>query len=125
VRMALLVALGGGIGSVLRWLVQVVANRLAPGSAFPWGTLAVNVAGSFAIGLLMTLALERVLVSNELRGFLVTGVLGGFTTFSAFSWESLALLRDGQWPAALAYVGGSLVAGLAAAFAGAAVAARM
>jgi CrcB protein len=68
--------------------------------------------------------LERALVSPALRLLLVTGVLGGFTTFSAFSWESLALLRDAQWPAAFGYVAGSVVAGLLAAFAGATLAAR-
>jgi CrcB protein len=71
------------------------------------------------------LALERALVSPPTRIFLVTGVLGGFTTFSAFSWESLALLRDAQWPAAIAYMLGSLVVGVGAAFAGAAIATRL
>jgi CrcB protein len=125
VRLVLLVALGGALGSVARWLVSGWVQRLAPSSTFPWGTFAVNAAGSFAIGLLMVLALERALISPATRVFLVTGILGGFTTFSAFSWESLALVRDAQWPAALAYMLGSLVVGFAAAFAGAAIATRL
>ena len=121
----LLVALGGALGSVARWAVAGWVHRLSPTSTFPWGTLTVNIVGSFAIGALLTLALERALVSPNARLFLVTGVLGGFTTFSAFSWESLALARDAQWPAALAYVFGSLAAGLLAAFAGAMLATRI
>lgn len=123
-RTAALIALGGALGSVGRWLVQGLAHRIAPHSAFPWGTLAVNVIGSFGIGLVMSLALERNVVSPTARFFLVTGVLGGFTTFSAFSWEALVLAREGQWAAAIAYTGGSLLAGLAAALAGVAVALR-
>ena len=123
-RNVLRVALGGAFGSVLRWLVSGWVQRLTPTSTFPWGTFAVNAIGSFAIGALLTLALERALVSPALRLLLVTGVLGGFTTFSAFSWESLALVRDAQWPAAFGYVAGSVVVGLLAAFAGATLAAR-
>jgi fluoride exporter len=125
VKDALLIALGGAFGSVARWLVSGWAHRLTPTSTFPWGTFAVNASGSFAIGAVLTLALERALVPPATRLFLVTGVLGGYTTFSAFSWESLALLRDGQWPAALGYTLGSLVTGVLAAFAGAALAARI
>ncbi len=124
-RTVLLVALGGALGSVARWAVGGWVHRLSPTSTFPWGTLTVNIVGSFAIGAVLTLALERALVSPNARLFLVTGVLGGFTTFSAFSWESIALVRDAQWPAAFAYVFGSLAAGLLAAFAGAALAARL
>jgi CrcB protein len=125
VKAMLLIGLGGALGSVARWLVSGWAQSLTPTSTFPWGTFAVNAIGSFAIGALMTLALERALVSPNTRLFMVTGVLGGFTTFSAFSWEALALLRDAQWPAALAYTFGSLATGLIAAFAGAALAARL
>ena len=122
---ALLVALGGAIGSVARWAVSNWIHRVTPAATFPWGTFAVNAAGSFAIGALMTLTLERSLVPPNARLFLVTGVLGGFSTFSAFSWESLALLRLGQWPTAIAYLFGSLAVGLLAAFAGAMLAARI
>ena len=95
-RIALLVALGGATGSVLRWLVTQWAQRLTPASSFPWGTLTVNAVGSLAIGALMTLAAERASLSPEMRMLLVTGVLGGFTTFSAYSYETLVLLKDGR-----------------------------
>lgn len=123
-RNLLLVAAGGAIGSALRWGLTGLVQRWS-GSAFPWGTFAVNAAGSLAIGFLMALALERALVSPATRLFVVTGVLGGFTTFSAFSYETLALLRDGQWPAAAAYAFGSLLAGVAGAMSGWALATRI
>ena len=121
----LLVALGGALGSVARWLLTGWVQSLSPTSTFPWGTFAVNAVGSFAIGALVTLALERALVPPSARLFLVTGVLGGFTTFSAFSYETLQLMRDGQWPAAFGYSVSSLVVGVAAAFVGCAAAARL
>ena len=103
----LLVALGGALGSVLRYGVGVYATA-ALGGGFPWGTLAVNIIGSASIGLLGGLG-----VSGDLRLLLVTGVLGGFTTFSAFSLETGLLFQRGWWWAAL-YVGASLGLGLAA-----------
>ncbi len=117
-RIALLVALGGATGSVLRWLVTQWAQRLTPASSFPWGTLTVNAVGSLAIGALMTLAAERASLSPEMRMLLVTGVLGGFTTFSAYSYETLVLLKDGQTSAAALYAFGSVALGVAAAFLG-------
>lgn len=114
----LLVALGGGAGSVLRWSVSSLAQRLTPGAALPWGTLAVNVIGSFAIGALLALADERGALAPEMRLLLVTGVLGGFTTFSAYSAETLALLRAGHGALALLYGAGSIVLGVGAAYAG-------
>jgi len=125
VRDALLVAIGGALGSVARWAMTGWVQRASPTSTFPWGTFTVNAIGSFAIGLVLVLALERALVPPAWRLLLVTGVLGGFTTFSALSWETLALLRDGQWPAALGYALGSIVVGLTAAFAGASLAQRI
>ena len=124
-RSALLVALGGALGSVLRWAVGGWVHAALPTSTFPWGTFSVNALGSFAIGALLGLALERALVSPPMRLLLVTGVLGGFTTFSAFSFETLQLLRDGQWPAAVGYSLGSVALGLFAAFGGWALAARI
>lgn len=111
------VALGGALGSLGRWgLTGFVQAQSHAG--FPWGTFAVNAIGSLAIGMLGTLAVERMTLTGDARLFLVTGVLGGFTTFSAFSFETLALLRTGQWPAAVGYAGGSVVIGVIAAFAG-------
>ncbi len=124
-RNALLVALGGGAGSVLRWYASGWVQRFAPQSSFPWGTMAVNVTGSFAIGVLLTLAVERSLLSPPLRVLLVTGVLGGYTTFSAFSMETFEMARNGQWAAAAAYVFGSVGLGALASLAGWAVAMRM
>jgi CrcB protein len=91
---------------------------------FPSGTLAVNVLGSFVIGLVMALSLERGLLDEELRILLATGFCGGFTTMSTFSYETLFLVRDGEWPLAVANVGLTLVACFAATWAGA-VAARL
>ena len=117
-KSALLVALGGALGSVLRWLAGGWVHGVLRGSTFPCGTFTVNAVGSFAIGALLGLSLERALVSPGARLFLVTGLLGGFTTFSAFSYETLQLARDGQWPAALGYSLGSVALGFAGAFAG-------
>ncbi|MCC6652110.1 MAG: fluoride efflux transporter CrcB [Candidatus Eisenbacteria bacterium] len=117
-KTALLVALGGALGSVLRWLVSTLAQRATPGAAMPWGTLLVNVAGSCAIGALLALADERGALSPEARFFLVTGVLGGFTTFSAYSAETLALMRAGHGGIALFYASASVVLGVGAAYAG-------
>jgi CrcB protein len=102
----LLVALGGAAGSVLRYLVSSVALA-ALGDGFPWGTLAVNAAGSTAIGALAALG-----VQDHARLLLVTGLLGGFTTFSAFSLEAAQLWHRAPWLAAL-YVAASLGGGFA------------
>jgi len=94
-----LIALGGGVGAALRYLVTGWAQKLVSGT-FPVGTLTVNVAGCFAIGLLNYVLLGPLLVREELRLALVTGVLGGFTTFSSYGWETLALTNEGAWLAA-------------------------
>lgn len=105
------VALGGAIGSVLRYLTY----QLAPA---PLGTLVVNVLGSFAIGVLFVVLSERMAWAP----LLITGVLGGFTTFSAFSLDALKLAQAGQGGQAFAYVAGTLILSLAAVAAGAALA---
>ena len=111
------VALGGALGSLGRWgLTGFVQAQSHAG--FPWGTFAVNAIGSLLIGTLGTLAVERMALAGDARLFLITGVLGGFTTFSAFSFETLALLRAGQWAAGAGYALGSVVFGVIAAFAG-------
>ena len=109
-----LVAVGGLIGSLLRYWLAGVVQRATDGATFPAGTLAVNVAGSFVIGLVMTLSLERGLVNDDVRVFLTTGFCGGFTTMSTFSYETIALLRDGEAALALGNVGGTLGACFAA-----------
>lgn len=88
----LLVALGGGIGSVLRYLTSGVAVRWL-GLDFPYGTLIVNVAGSFLIGLVQALAEETAVLPEPARLFLSVGILGGFTTYSAFSYETVRLVE--------------------------------
>ncbi|MBP7095315.1 MAG: CrcB family protein [Spirochaetia bacterium] len=94
-RDALMVFAGGGLGSLLRWLVALATAALAPAQALPWATLAVNLAGSFAIGVLGELVGAGRL-PRELRLALVTGALGGFTTLSALSFETAGFLRGGS-----------------------------
>ena len=91
----LYIGFGGGLGSICRYGLSRLMYRLL-GDAFPYGTLAVNVIGCFVIGLLMASFEERFLVQPNLRLFLTIGILGGFTTFSTFSFESIALLRSGD-----------------------------
>jgi CrcB protein len=107
---ALLVFLGAGVGGALRHGVNVACAR-ACGTAFPWGTLAVNVVGSFAMGLLVAWLAFRAGSgwSQGARLFLATGVLGGFTTFSAFSLDVVLLWERGAALAALGYVAASVV----------------
>jgi CrcB protein len=104
------VALGGALGSVARYGCAGLVARFA-GVTFPWGTLLVNVTGSFAIGVLAALASAdgKPLVVGDARAFLIVGVLGGFTTFSSFSADTLNLARSGAWGAAGANVVGSVV----------------
>jgi CrcB protein len=101
------VAIGGAAGSLSRWLVVLAGIKLF-GPAFPWGTLAVNVLGSFAIGVLAEILSRG--AEPLLRPLLVTGFLGGFTTFSAFALEAVTLSR----PLGIAYVAASVVLSLAA-----------
>ena len=104
-----LVALGGLAGCVARyWLAGAVQNLTDHG--FPSGTLVVNILGSFLIGLVMTLSLERGLVDDDLRILLTTGFCGGFTTMSTFSYETLALLREGEQLLALGNVSATFAA---------------
>lgn len=119
--MLIAVALGGAAGSVLRWAVQGVVQRLA-GDSFPWGTFVVNVSGGFAIGFLATMAAERGVMGPAARAGVLVGLLGGFTTFSTYLYESDALFRDGRWAAALGNVLGSVLAGFVALVAGAVLA---
>ena len=92
----LLVAVGGAVGSSLRYLVASAALAWL-GPTFPWGTLVVNLVGSFAIGLVQQLAVEGLVLSENTRLLLSTGVLGGLTTYSAFSYESVRLMETGAW----------------------------
>lgn len=109
-----LVALGGALGAVCRYLAGNMVSK-ALGSALPWGTFLINLGGCFAMGLLMTLITERALLGAAWRLFLCVGLLGGFTTFSSFGYEALMLLAEGNILAALGYGCGSVILGLAAA----------
>ena len=90
------IAVGGALGSMARyWLTGLVAIVLGP--QFPWGTILINIAGSFVIGLFATLTVHRYPVSFDARAFVMVGLCGGFTTFSAFSLQTLELARLGRW----------------------------
>ena len=111
------VALGGAIGSAARYGVNVWSGRIL-GSEFPWHTFIVNVAGCFTMGVLVSLMALKLTVGLEIRSFLTTGILGGFTTFSAFSLDFALLVERKTYGAALAYGVGSVVLCLIAVFAG-------
>ncbi len=112
----ILIFIGGGLGAVSRHLVgSATLRQFGPG--FPWGTMAVNIVGSFAMGLLIGWLVRRG-GSNEFRLFLATGFLGGFTTFSAFSLDFANMWQRGAHGEALGYVLFSVVASIAAVFAG-------
>lgn len=113
----LIIAAGGAIGASLRHFVGLAALRLL-GPAFPWGTLAVNLAGSFAMGAFVEWLARRTGASQELRLFVATGVLGGFTTFSAFSLDVSTLWERGASGLAVLYGAVSVAGAVAALFAG-------
>jgi len=116
VKILLLIGSGGFAGSVFRYLLsQTVQNKFL--SSFPYGTMSVNVIGSLLIGVVYGLV-EKGNLSPEARLFLATGVLGGFTTFSAFTLDALNLLQEGLWLESISYVLLSVVLGVAAAFLG-------
>ena len=111
------VACGGALGAMGRHLISGQVMRWA-GGGFPWGTLTVNVAGSFLLGLLVEYLAQRWPATQEIRGFLVVGVLGGFTTFSAFSLDAVLLLERGSLTPAFAYIGGNVLLSIGGMFAG-------
>ena len=113
----LLVAIGGALGSVGRYLTGLATLRLF-GPGYPWGTLTVNLVGGLAIGIFAELIARRFDGSAELRLFIITGILGGFTTFSAFSLEVTAMAERGDYLTALGYVLVSVALSVTAVFAG-------
>lgn len=118
VAKVLLVLLGGAIGTGCRyWLSTFVYSRLEK-PTFPYANLIINVSGSFIIGVLAEVFESRVLVSPAIRVALLTGVLGGYTTFSSFSFETFSLLRDGEMWLAIVNALGSVLLGLAAVWIG-------
>lgn len=112
IQSVMYVALGGALGSVLRYLLSIWTQSASRSIDFPYGTLAVNLIGCFVIGVLSQLAESRGAFTPEARAFIFIGLLGGFTTFSSFGNETMNLLRDGQTANALANVGANVILGL-------------
>jgi len=97
------IAAGSAIGGVSRYLLGGLLQRQT-GGTFPIGTLVINISGSFLLGFILRYAVETPTLTPETRAFLTIGFCGGYTTFSAFSYETVALMEDGQWPRAALYV---------------------
>ncbi len=114
VKNLLLVGLGGGMGSMLRYGTALLINT----KNFPWATLAVNIIGSFIIGVVFALTLKVDILSDSWKLFLATGICGGFTTFSAFSLENMGLMQSGKYGLAITYIGLSVILGIIATFLG-------
>lgn len=115
-KIVLFVGLGSFIGGISRYLVSLfIQNKFL--STFPYGTLAVNIIGCFLIGIIYGFS-ERGNMNAEWRIFLATGIMGGFTTFSSFSNETVSMLRDAQYLQAFSYIFFSVIIGLAVTFAG-------
>jgi CrcB protein len=113
----LIIGLGGGIGSIFRYLVQTYIARTITQN-FPLGTLLVNISGCLLIGLLSGLAAKHAALTMEWRLFLITGICGGYTTFSTFSYESVSLFKEGNYPYFILYTSLSFVSGLLATIGG-------
>jgi len=111
------ICLGGAVGTGARYILAGWVLRLL-GPAFPFGTLLINLLGSFAISVVMHLALSAKLIAPTLRLTLATGVLGGFTTYSTFNYETLAYLREGNWAVGITNVAATVLLCLAAGIAG-------
>ncbi|GGD10671.1 fluoride efflux transporter CrcB [Pyruvatibacter mobilis] len=116
-NMVLAIALGGGLGAVGRYAVGAGALALM-GPGFPFGTLAANVVGGFLMGAVVEAGALKFSYSPELRAFLTVGLLGGFTTFSAFSLESALMIQRGEWALAFGYVAMSALFSIGALFCG-------
>lgn len=114
----LLVGLGGFLGTILRYGLGGWIARLKSGWSFPIETMVINVLGCLVIGWLAGLSESRGIFAGTTRAFLFIGVLGGFTTFSTFGYETFQLLRDGQWPAAALSTGAQVTLGIGAVWAG-------
>ena len=116
-NMLLAVAAGGAVGAMGRHLVSGQVMRWM-GSGFPWGSMTVNILGSFILGVLVEYLALRWSATQEMRGFLVVGMLGGFTTFSAFSLDAVLLLERGSLGPAFAYIAGNVLLSICGLFAG-------
>ncbi len=114
----LIIGVGGFCGAILRYLTSTFTQHLAGDTAFPFGTLTVNTVGCLIIGLLAGLAETRQIFSPEARMFVFIGILGGFTTFSTFGYESFYMIQENQYTLALTNIGLNVVCGLAAVWGG-------
>ncbi|MEI7474546.1 MAG: fluoride efflux transporter CrcB [bacterium] len=111
-----LIFVGGGLGACLRFFLSMLIHNNTNG-IFPWGTFAINIAGSFILGLVVALSISKPpIIDNNIKLLLTTGFCGGFTTFSTFSWEVLTLLKEGYYLQGFLYSFGSLFIGLIAVF---------
>jgi len=111
------VGIGGGLGALLRYgVASAIQSAAWPG--YPWGIFVVNITGGLAMGLIVELSALKLQMSAEMRAFLTTGILGGYTTFSTFSLDSVLLIERGQYVSAATYVIGSTVLSILAVFAG-------
>lgn len=117
INILLAIFLGGGIGSVMRYGVQMLMHERIVAYHFPWATFTVNIIGSFIIGLFYAIS-AKLNLSDELRLFLTAGLCGGFTTFSTFSNDNIEMLRNGDWIICLIYIILSIVLGIIACFLG-------
>lgn len=115
------IAVGSAIGGVSRYLVGGLVQRLTAGT-FPTGTLLINITGSFLLGAIVRYGIDTPTITPEIRAFLTVGLCGGYTTFSTFSYETMALLEDGEWARAGVYITASVILSLIATFLGLALA---
>jgi fluoride exporter len=115
-RMIWYVALGGAVGSVARYLLSILIQTRS--TEFPLGTLVINISGSLLLGFLLRYALDSAAISPEVRALATTGFCGGYTTFSAFSYETAMLIDAGDWKRASLYVTLSVVGSVLGAFLG-------
>ncbi|NNM95609.1 MAG: fluoride efflux transporter CrcB [Bacteroidia bacterium] len=118
IKILTLIGVGGALGSIARFIIAQAVQRHFVNSGFPYGTLAVNVAGCLVIGIVYGLSERFNWMTPEWRVFLATGICGGFTTFSSFSYESIALIRDSEILYAGLNVAISVITGFAATFIG-------
>ncbi len=117
-KQLLFIFIGGGLGSVLRFVIGQFLSGFQQQAGFPWGTFSVNIIGSFLIGLLLASSLRSDQDWNLIKSLLVIGFCGGFTTFSSFAYENFHLLREGQFGLFALYAITSLIIGLSAVYLG-------
>jgi CrcB protein len=113
----MLVGIGGFFGAIARWFVDRRVSHLT-GATVPWGTFVVNITGSFVLGLLFALIVERAALNSHYRAPLMIGFIGAYTTFSTLMLESWRLVEDGAWQVAIVNIGGSIVIGMIAVIGG-------